>query len=147
MRAAYANVCLMSPDEGRLTRLWKNPLRRQLDSTALCHCPELELIGVERQEQQAESPARRSAVIPDQYASDASPQDPQRILNPTYAQFPRSQGSNADTASVRPAGGSQGHAKRGFTRVLCSLQKELDFHGLKRKDNLTVLCAVKHACV
>jgi len=35
----------------------------------------------------------------------------------------------------------------GFIGALCSLQKELDFHGLKRKDNLTVLCAVKHACV
>lgn len=34
-----------------------------------------------------------------------------------------------------------------FINVLCCLQKELDFHGLKRKNNLAVLCAVKHARV
>lgn len=36
---------------------------------------------------------------------------------------------------------------RWFVSALCSLQKELDLHGLKRKGNPAILCAVKHASV
>jgi hypothetical protein len=31
--------------------------------------------------------------------------------------------------------------------VLCRLQKELDFHGLERKDDPAIFCAIEHTSV